>query len=93
MVNYVRLSDLVIRWQPFPRDYPETWLATARQQWTYELDHMKWLLEKMVDHDEWVFGPAELSKVTWTVGDAHHRISIALGLGWHHRFIPVIWVD
>lgn len=86
------LSEVAARWLPWSEPGvawagQESWGLHARRLWTDEPDRMAAFSQYMADVDGWPHGPV----VTHDgfVQDGHHRIVVALGLGWHDRPIPV----
>lgn len=88
----MRLSELVATHLPESHSRgQETWGQHADFLWDTESLWMTELRHAMRTLGRWLYGPVELHG--GHVQDGHHRIVLALELGWHNRDIPVVHID
>jgi hypothetical protein len=82
------LSEIAVRYRPesWNGQRGDTWPEHARYLWRNEPGYMACLTWYMIRRDSWFYKPVITDGDV--VQDAHHRIVIALALGWGDRDIP-----
>lgn len=81
------LKEIVARYRPESWGRGEDWPQHAARLWRDEGTYMGRLMARMMRTDTWIGGPVIVND--GVVQDAHHRIVLAVELGWDDREISL----
>ena len=87
----MKLSEIMERYRPESWGRNETWQEHARRLWTDEPEYMARLRAHMVRLGGWFYKPVPIDDDV--VQDGHHRIVVAIGLGWTDLDVPLEMVS